>query len=103
MTLPDEFIAEVEKGLVDRGLIIEAGWQGLRLAALPHDAPQEQLDAMRDAFFAGAQHLYVTLMRIMDPGPDETDDDLRRMDLIDDELRRFIKGFAARHGLPFRG
>jgi hypothetical protein len=97
--VPPEFIAAVEKKLIDEGLLIEAGWQGLRLAAIPPDAPDIQLEEMRNAFFAGAQHLYVTLLRVMEDGEDATATDLARMGKIDDELQRFHGEFVARHGL----
>jgi hypothetical protein len=94
-----EFIAAVEKKLIDEGLLIEAGWQGLRLAAIPVDAPLIQLEEMRNAFFAGAQHLYVTLLRVMEDGDEATATDLARMGKIDDELHRFYDEFTARHGM----
>lgn len=90
----------LSKELTDRGLLIEAGWVGLQAAAIPADAPQVQLDEMRNAFFAGAQHLFSSIMSILDPGSEPTDADLARMSLINDELGRFVDEFAKRHGLP---
>jgi hypothetical protein len=48
---------------------------------------------MRWVFFAGAQHLFGSIMGIMDPGEEPTDADLRRMDQIDVELKTFIAEF----------
>jgi hypothetical protein len=79
------------------GKLIEAGWIGLRLAAIPLDTPPAQLDDMRIAFFSGAQHLFGSLMTILDPGEEPTDADLKRMDLIDAELRAFLEDFKLRH------
>jgi hypothetical protein len=71
-------------------------WVGLRLACIPLDASEIQLDEMRNAFFAGAQHLFSCLMDIMEPDAEPTDKDLARMDLIDQELRAFIRDFENR-------
>lgn len=82
---------------VDQGRLIEAGWTSLKMMSMPVDAPQIQIDEMRNAFFAGAQHLFGSIMSILDPGTEPTDADLRRMDLIDWELKEFIKVFKLRH------
>ena len=94
-TRPD--LERLSRDLTDQGKLIEAGWIGLRLAAVPLDAPEIQLREMRQAFFAGAQHLFFSIMTILDPGSEPTEADLRRMDLIDKELRNFIADFAAKH------
>ena len=88
--------------LTDKGKLIEAGWIGLRLAAIPLDAPAIQLEEMRNAFFAGAQHLFSSIMMLLEEGPDATDSDVSRMDLIDRELREFINDYTIRK-LPSEG
>ena len=87
-----ELTDKVTRDLVDRGLLIEAGWISLRAAAIPERATAAQLDDMRMAFFAGAQHLFGSINSIMDPGDDAepTDADLNRMSQINDELQRFV-------------
>lgn len=82
-------LERLSRDLTDNGKLIEAGWIGLRLAAVPLDAPAIQLDEMRKAFFAGAQHLFASIMTILDEEREPTDEDLRRMDQIDTELRSF--------------
>lgn len=84
----------------DDGRLIEAGWLALRLAAVPPDAPQLQVDEMRNAFFAGAQHLFASIMGVLDEGSEPTAADLRRMDLISSELEAFITLYSLKHGLP---
>lgn len=88
--------------LTDEGRIIEAGWQAFRILSLPPDAPQTQLDRMREAFFAGAQHLLGSIMSILDPGEEPTERDMRRMASIQRELEEFIRDFELRH-LPAEG
>lgn len=90
----------LERELVDKGQLIEAGWVGLRLAAIPEDAGKVQPEEMRNAFFAGAQHLFSSIMSILDDDREPTDADLNRMSLINAELEIFIKDFSKRHALP---
>lgn len=84
-----EFLERLSRELTDKGKLIEAGWVGLRLAAIPQDAGKLQLQEMRKAFFAGAQHLFSSIMTILDEDREPTDEDLRRMSLISDELESF--------------
>lgn len=103
--LPPELLAALNQLMVkasDAGRLIEAGWISLRIAAIPADAPQVQLDGMREAFFAGAQHLFSSIMGVLDAGEDPTEDDLRRMSLIQAELDAFIADYSARH-MPAAG
>ena len=88
--------------LADSGKLIEAGWVGMRLACDLVDAPADQLREMRMAFFAGAQHLFGSIMTVLEPGDEPTDKDLARMGLIDKELKTFISDFAAKY-IPTRG
>lgn len=96
------FLQQLSRDLTDQGKLIEAGWIGLRLAAIPLDAPAVQLDEMRTAFFAGAQHLFGSIMTVMDPGTKPTEKDVERISSIARELRGFIADFKLRH-LPAEG
>lgn len=100
--LSPEALQALSKTLTDNGLLIEAGWTALRAAAIPKDAPALQLEEMRNSFFAGAQHLFSSIMTILDPGTEPTDADLGRMALIQDELNRFIRDYQLRR-LPAEG
>lgn len=83
------FLERLSRELTDKGKLIEAGWVGLRLAAIPENASKEQLQQMRKAFFAGALHLFSSIMVILDEDREPTEADLRRMSLISDELETF--------------
>jgi hypothetical protein len=75
----------------------------LRIATLPADTAPAQLDELRNAFFAGAQHLFASLITILDPGEVEpTAADLAMMDAINVELKLFLDDFTARR-LPTKG
>lgn len=82
--------------LTDRGLIIEAGFVGLRFASIPLDAPPLQIEEMRNAFFAGAQHLFASIMSILEPGEEPTPADLQRLTNISRELDDFINKYKAK-------
>jgi hypothetical protein len=91
-------LERLTRELTDAGLLVEAGWIGLRIACDLHDAPKQQLDDMRNAFFAGAQHVFHSITGgLLEDGVEPTQADLNRMDNIDQELRRFIKDFEVKH------
>ena len=84
------YLERLTKELADKGKLIEAWWAGLRLIAISADAPAVQLREMRLAYMAGAQHLFSSMMNIMDKDREPTAADLNRMDLIDKELSAFV-------------
>lgn len=87
------------RALVDQGKLIEAGFEALRFTSIPIGAPPLQIEEMRNAFFAGAQHLFATIMTVLEPGAEPTENDLKRMSAITNELDEFIARFKARRGL----
>lgn len=91
-----EFLQGLTKQLANDGKLIEARWVGLRLACGLENAPAEQVREMRMAFMAGAQHTFHSILTVLDPGEDPTDDDLRRMDLINRELTAFYHEMLAK-------
>ena len=86
---------EFTKKLADKGLIIEAGWTGFVIACKLQDAPPIQLREMRKAFFAGAAHLFASMLAFLEPGHDATEKDMDRMSQLHAELERFQKEFEA--------
>jgi hypothetical protein len=98
-----EVVDQICRELMDQGKLIEAGWKSYELLVIPVDASTVQRNETRIAFFAGAQHLFGSIMGVLEPGDDEpTENDLRRMDLINKELDRFIKEFKL-NNLPAAG
>jgi hypothetical protein len=102
MPTPNEvntIIDGLTKAATERGELIRLGWLALRRVAVPPDAPPVQVDSMEEAFYAGAQHLFSTVMRILDPGTEPTLADLRKMDQINAELERFLEAYKRKHGM----
>lgn len=93
---------EIAKRLTDDGKLIEVGWAAMRFYVLPTDAPATQIDEMRKAFFMGAQHLYASIMAVMDEDREPTDADMNRMSLIHNELEAFRMEVTNYH-TPGRG
>ena len=97
--MEQEAIDKITKHFVDQGLLIEAGWQTLKVLSIAPNAPQLQIDEMRNAFFAGAQHLFASIMGLLDPEAEVTETDIRRMDAIAGELENFYNEFKIKHGV----
>ena len=92
----------ITKEMVDKGLIVEAGWRSYEIMCLRPEVGQAQRNDMRLCFFAGAQHLFGSIMSMLDPSDEPTEKDLARIALVDKELTEFIDKFSAEHGLPRR-
>ena len=96
MNIPDEYKNELEelaKRIAAQGRLVEAGWLGFRAKVIPPNAGTVQIEECRRCFFSGCAHLFYSLLTVMGPGSDEpSEDDMAKMALIDDELRRFIQG-----------
>ena len=83
------FLERLTKQLANDGKLIEAGWVALRIQCIPHNAPAIQLQEMRMAYMAGAQHLFSSMIGMLDADAEPTDADIHRMDLIHRELEAF--------------
>lgn len=96
---PDKQLNDLTRALTDEGKLIEAGWVGLRSECICDDAPEMQLSAMKMAFFAGAQHLFSSIMGVFEKGEDVTENDQRRITNIHIELHKFAELFRQRVNL----
>jgi len=92
-----EVAQKLSEGLADAGKIIEGGFAGFKMMVIPDSAPQVQIHEMRMAFFAGAQHLFSSIMAVMDSDREPTPRDLHRMTMIHEELEKFQKDFELNH------
>jgi hypothetical protein len=94
-----ELADSLARRLIDEGKLIEAGWIGYEKLVMNPAAPQIQRDECRIAFFAGAQHLFGSIMQMLEPDAEPTPSDLARMNSIHAELKAFITVFSAKHGI----
>lgn len=75
---------EATKMLIDEGRIIEAGWAGVSL--MFKNASPEEKEKLRDAFLMGADHLFSSIMVMLDPEKEPTPQDEARMESIGLEM-----------------
>ncbi len=98
-----EALAEMARGLIDNGKLIEAGFIGVRIACIDPAAKPEQLQELRMFFFAGAMHVFNSIMITLGAADEEpTKEDFARLDKINKELQAFGVEFELHH-LPTQG
>lgn len=99
-------VDQVTKQLADEGKLVEAGFAAYLITRWGPDAldkmPSPHIGELRYAYMSGAQHLFASMMSIMDEGEEPTEADLKKMDLINAELERW-RATAARDHMPTQG
>ena len=80
---------ELTKNLIDQGKLIEAGFAAFASYVIPPNAPATQLREMQLAWMAGAEHVWSSVMGMLDPGEEPSEADLRRMGLIQQEIDKW--------------
>lgn len=96
----DKVLEQLTAKLADDGKLVEAGWVSMLRACVPPDAPEVQVREMRMAFMAGAEHLFSSIMVVLEAGEEPTEADLKRIALIDAELRAFRAELQRWVGIP---
>lgn len=79
----------ITKELARQGKLIEGGWRALVIMFRLQDAPPVQLHEMRLAYYAGAQHLFSSIMTILEQN------DFDRMTQIQEELEAYFQEMKA--------
>ena len=74
--------------LVDQGQLVEVGWKVFENQVVPDHAGEHQRTDMRAAFFAGAQHLFQSIVSMVKER-EATGDDIERMRAISREIAAF--------------
>jgi hypothetical protein len=82
---------EITSRLADDGRLIEAGWRMAIVVLGWSGRPGPELRDLRLAYLSGAQHLWSSVMTVLDEDRELTDRDLARMSLIADELDAFAR------------
>ena len=91
--------SKITELLFDDSRIIQGGWLGFAQIAVPVDASAAQVSDMRMSFYGGAQHLFSSIMNVMEKGDEATENDMRRIANIAAELAAFEKAFRALHDI----
>lgn len=78
----------VTRGLADEGTVVEAGFTAF-VAQFKVPPPPGARAAMRFAFYSAAQHVFSSIMVMMDGSLEPTDRDLARMDGVYREVEAF--------------
>lgn len=86
-----EFLVRLTRELADQGKLIEAGWVAMRAHALPLNAPAVQIEEMKRAFMGGAQHVFASIIGMLDDDHEPTEADMNRMTLLHNELKSWEK------------
>jgi hypothetical protein len=90
------YAQQIADNWADKGMILEGGWRAGAYLIF-RDITAEQEVQLRKAFFLGAEHLFSTIMMVLDPGSEPTERDLQRMSLIHKELEAFKLALASVH------
>lgn len=87
---------QILKEWAAKGMVVEGGWRGLSMMWGLGGAPVVQQQEMRKAFYAGAQHVFGSIMGLLDPGQGEpTDREMKVLDDIHKELDTFAAAISA--------
>lgn len=78
-----------------RGMVVEGGWRSLMVMWGLTGAPEVQKMEMRRAFYAGAQHVFGSIMGLMGPGQEPTEREEKVLSDIHNELDKFAKEMVA--------
>lgn len=83
--------AEITQRLASKGQVIAGGFAAYLMVTFGDtDAikalPVSMLADLREAYYSGAQHLFASIMTVLDDDDEPSAEDLRRMDLIHAEL-----------------
>jgi len=90
-------IADAMKEMADKGMLVAAGFAAFRIVAGDR-VPPDVLLTVHTAYMAGAEHLFTTIMSILEPGDEPTEKDTDRIELIYQELQRWRAKMVEQHG-----
>jgi hypothetical protein len=82
----EQAATDLTRVLTDKGKLIEAGFTAFAKFVISPDAPPIQLSEMRLAFMAGAEHVWSSMLNLLDEDKEPTADDMRRMEMIQREI-----------------
>lgn len=92
MSVNKERYEKILNSWADQGRVVEGGWRGLCAIWNLDGAPEVQKMEMRKAYYAGAQHVFGSIMGLM--GRDQEEPSEREMKVLDD-IHKELDAFAA--------
>lgn len=95
MTPVERLSQDISRDLFNKGLLVAGGFAAFKISILPPGTSPEVEALVQRAYFAGAQHIFHGVMGALDDDDEPTDADLRRMDLVDKELRLWVGAMSA--------
>ncbi|QPC87112.1 hypothetical protein GA830_10435 [Mesorhizobium sp. NBSH29] len=72
--------------LINDGRLIVGGFAAWCMRHKVDPATAPDLARLRDAYMSGAEHIWTSIMATLDPDADPTENDMRRMGLIQAEI-----------------
>ena len=89
-----EELDRITKGMVDKGQLVTLGFVAYLKARDLQDAHPAIIEEHYIAYISGAEHLFMSIMNILDPGEEPTLRDMERMDSIGMEVLK-LRGLLA--------
>lgn len=99
MPFADNAVRSQIRKLARQGRLVDTAFRAFREMAYP-GASDDQIHALRVAFFAGAAEIYAIMMAALDDGVAETDDDLAFMGQWVREITEFHERTLATTDAP---
>lgn len=87
-----EIAQRVTEELAQDGKLILGGWQAFEiLSGLKTGGSELERSAMKNAYYSGAQHLFASIMNILEEGQEPTEGDLNKITAIHEELEQWVR------------
>lgn len=71
--------------------LIGLGWEEYRTRVMPPNASRTQVEETRNGFYAGAFHLFTSIIGNLSDGPNASEADEQMLRDIDSEFKTFIQ------------
>lgn len=88
---------QLTKKYASEGRLIEAGWQTYRVLCL-RSAVNDSCGDLKEAFQAGAEHVFASMVNMLEADEEVTDNDLKRMDHLQAEVELIQRAFRLKYG-----
>lgn len=94
--LTDDQIEQLTRMLADKGKLVAVGWLSLSAKVIDRSTPTRTAQKLHDAYFAGAQHVFASMMMMLEAGEEATEKDLDRMAALNKELQDWADDYKKR-------